>query len=77
MPALATLLLGPALRSAAMAMRSNGNYRTRYWTSVDRCAAAAQRQFPDLTAKSDTQRDNAMKRCLANGNPPPRQELNY
>jgi hypothetical protein len=60
-----------------MAMSSNGNYTMRYWASSDRCAAAAQKQFPDLTAESDTTRDNAMKQCPASGNPRPRQELNH
>lgn len=67
----------PALApSAAMAMSSNGNYMMRYWVSSDRCAAAAQKQFPDPTAESDTTRDDAMKQRLANDNPRPRQEFN-
>ena len=70
---MATLL--PALASSApMAMSSNGNHMMRYWVPSDRCAAAAQEQFPDPIAPT---RDTAMKRRLANGSPRPRQEFNH
>jgi hypothetical protein len=45
------------------------------WKSSDRCAANAVKAFPDYTAESLAKRDARMKECLANGNLPPRGEL--
>ena len=75
--AAAVLLLVLALPCGAMATSVNGNVMMRYWVASDRCAASAQKQFPDFTAESNAKRDNALKQCLANGNLPPREELNH
>jgi ABC-type glycerol-3-phosphate transport system substrate-binding protein len=75
--ALAALLVVLAVSASAFATSVNGNVMIRQWASSDRCAAAAQRAFPDYTAEANAKRDNAMKQCLANGNLPPRSDLNH
>jgi len=45
------------------------------WKASDRCAAAAQKAFPDFSAESNAKRDAAMKNCLASQNLPPRESL--
>ena len=75
--AVAVVLLVLAMPVGAMALSVNGNNMMRTWVGSDRCAAAAQRQFPDFTPESNAKRDNAMKQCLANSNFPPRQDLNH
>lgn len=62
---------------SAMALSSNGGNMLHQWAGADRCAQQAQKQFPDYTAESNAKRDNAMKQCLANGNLPPRGDLNH
>lgn len=68
------VLVGPG---SAMATSLNGNVMMRNWARSDRCAAAAQKQFPDFSAESNAKRDNAMKQCLAQSNLPPRGDLNH
>jgi len=75
--ALAALLIVPAISGSALATSLNGNNMMREWAGSDRCAAAAQKQFPDYTAESNAKRDAAMKQCLANSMLPPRQSLNH
>ncbi len=75
--ALVALLLAPSVPSAAMATSINGHGMMNNWSASDRCAAAAQRQFPDYTPESNAKRDNAMKQCLAQGNLPPRGDLEH
>lgn len=75
--ALAALLAVLTLSSGAWATSINGTYMMKTWASSDRCAAAAQRQFPDYTPESNAKRDNAMKQCLAQSNLPPRGDLNH
>jgi len=75
--ALAALVLALSAPPAAMAASLNGNNMMRTWVASDRCAAAAQKQFPDFTAESNAKRDNAMKQCLAQSNLPPRGDLNH
>jgi type II secretory pathway component PulL len=75
--ALAAILLALSVPSAAMAMSLNGNVMMRNWAASDRCAAQAQKQFPDYTPEANAKRDNAMKQCLAQSELPPRQDLNH
>ncbi|MFZ2006808.1 MAG: hypothetical protein WB697_13595 [Stellaceae bacterium] len=72
--AVLAVLLSPG---SAMATSLNGNVMMRNWAASDRCAAAARKQFPDFSAESNAKRDNAMKQCLAQGNLPPRGDLNH
>jgi hypothetical protein len=61
-----------ALPGNLWAYTAYGNQELSRWAASDRCAAAAQKQFPDYTAESNAKRDQAMKQCLANGFLPPR-----
>ena len=45
------------------------------WSSMDKCARAAQAAFPDFTPESNAKRDARMKECLNSGNLPPREPL--
>jgi hypothetical protein len=47
------------------------------WKASDKCAAAAQKAFPDFTAESNAKRDALMKNCLASQNLPPRGDLDH
>lgn len=51
----------------------NGDSMMHRWTASDKCAAQAQKAFPDFNAESNAKRDAAMKNCLASQNLPPRQ----
>jgi hypothetical protein len=66
------LVVALAIPSGAMAVSLNGNVMIKNWAAADRCAAAAQRQFPDYTPESNARRDNALKQCLAGAYLPPR-----
>jgi hypothetical protein len=43
------------------------------WKSMDKCAAEAQRAFPEFTAESITKREAKLQQCLASQNLPPRE----
>lgn len=74
---LATVVMALAVSGGVMAASLNGNAMMQRWNASDRCAASAQKQFPDYTPESNAKRDNAMKQCLASGYLPPRQDLNH
>jgi len=59
----------------AMAYSQYGNQMMRYWGISDKCAAQAQKAYPDYTAESNAKRDAQMKNCLAGGSLPPRGDL--
>ena len=65
----AAMLTAPA---PALAITSQGQAMINNWKGSDRCAAAAQKQFPDYTAESLRKRDLALQQCLAGGTLPPR-----
>jgi hypothetical protein len=69
---LAAVVILPA---AAHATSGQGVDAMKKWKSMDNCAAAAQRAFPDFTAESNAKRDARLKECLAGGNLPPRQPV--
>jgi hypothetical protein len=60
---------------AAMAFTQYGQQIMRTWSASDRCAAAAQKAFPDYTPESNAKRDAQMKNCLSGSNLPPRGDL--
>ena len=66
-----------AIPGSATAASINGTKMMQAWSASDRCAASAQKQFPDYTPESNAKRDNAMKQCLADGYLPPRQDLDH
>ena len=74
---LAAVIMALTISGSAMAVTMNGNAMMQRWNASDRCAAQAQKQFPDYTPEANAKRDNAMKQCLANGYLPPRQDLNH
>jgi hypothetical protein len=67
---LAAILVLP---DAAQATSGQGMDVIKKWKSMDNCAVAAQRAFPDFTAESNAKRDARLKECLAGGNLPPRE----
>ena len=69
------LLAALALPVTARAFSRNGDTMMNEWKASDRCAAAAQKAFPDFTAESNAKRDEAMKNCLASQNLPPHENL--
>jgi hypothetical protein len=66
---LVLFLLAP---EAAHATGAQGQIAIGKWKSMDKCAAEAQRAYPDFTAESNAQRDAKLKECLAGQNLPPR-----
>lgn len=72
--ALMGALVAPGI---AISNSRNGNMMTGGWAASDRCAAQAQKQFPDFTAESNAKRDAALKRCLATNNLPPHNNLDH
>jgi hypothetical protein len=76
------IMLGAALvmlllPESAVGYSLNGQQMMNRWVASDRCAAAAQKQFPDYTPESNLKRDKAMQQCLANGSLPPRGDLQH
>jgi hypothetical protein len=76
------IMLGVALAALllpekAVAYSLNGQQMMNRWAASDRCAAAAQRQFPDYTPEANAKRDQAMQQCLADNFAPPRGELQH
>jgi len=62
---LAALVMVLAMPVAALAVTAQGQQMMRNWATSDRCAAQAQKNFPDYTAESLAKRDQALKQCLA------------
>ena len=52
--------------TAAFAITQQGQQMMRNWALADRCAAAAQKQFPDYTKEALAKRDQALQQCLSN-----------
>ncbi|HTZ35255.1 MAG TPA: hypothetical protein VMB84_04470 [Stellaceae bacterium] len=74
--AIAVLLAGLVVPGAASAQTTQfGRQMINRWNSADRCALAAQHDFPDFTPESLAKRDNRMKQCLAEQALPPRAPL--
>jgi len=63
--AFVALLAALAVPVTATANSLNANGMMGKWKASDKCAAAAQKAFPDFTAESNAKRDKAMKDCLA------------
>jgi hypothetical protein len=75
--ALAAFLVASTIPGAAMAVSPYGQQMMHTWGSTDRCAAAAQKAFPDYTPESNAKRDANMKQCLSGANLPPRSDLDH
>jgi len=69
------LLFALSMPVTATANSRSGNMIMNGWKASDRCAAAAQKAFPDFNAESNAKRDAMLKNCLASQNLPPRQSL--
>jgi hypothetical protein len=54
-----------ALPSLTFAFTQQGQQMMRNWGQADRCAAKAQKQFPDNNPQSLAKRDQALQQCLA------------
>jgi hypothetical protein len=65
-------VLSMPVLALAQARTSQGIQMMNNWHASDRCAAAAQKQFPDYTADSLRRRDAALQQCLSSLNLPPR-----
>lgn len=70
---IASLLAVFFLPAAAHAVSGQAAIVMQKWKSMDSCAAAAQRAFPDFSAESNARRDALLKECLAGQNLPPRE----
>jgi hypothetical protein len=64
-----------ALPVAAEAFTQYGQQTMSRWSASDRCAAAAQKNFPDFTAEANAKRDAWLKNCLSSQILPPRGSL--
>jgi hypothetical protein len=73
--AFVALLAALAMPLTATANSRSGNMMMNNWKASDRCAAAAQKAFPDFTPESNAKRDAMIKNCLATQNLPPHQNL--
>lgn len=73
--AFATSLIVLAAPITAMAYTQYGQQMMRGWAVSDKCAAQAQKAFPDFTPESNAKRDAQMKTCLSGSNLPPRGDL--
>jgi hypothetical protein len=74
---LVAFLIALMLPGAAMAVTQYGQQMMHTWAASDRCAAAAQKAFPDHTPEANAKRDNQLKQCLAGQNLPPRSGLDH
>jgi len=63
--ALAGFAAVAAWPSLTLAFTQQGQQMMRNWAQADRCAAKAQKQFPDNNAQSLAKRDQALQQCLA------------
>jgi len=70
-----TLFVALMTPITAMAYTQNGQQMMRNWATSDRCAAQAQKAFPDFTPESNAKRDAQMKTCLSGNIVPPRGDL--
>jgi predicted DNA-binding WGR domain protein len=70
--AFAALAMTAATPKSLWANTQQGQQMVRNWAQADRCAASAQKQFPDFTPESLAKRDQALQQCLANSVLPPR-----
>jgi hypothetical protein len=59
--------------TAAYAVSLQGTVVVGRWKSMDKCAAEAQRAYPDFTAEANAKRDAKLRDCLAGQNLPPRE----
>jgi hypothetical protein len=59
--------------TAACAVSLQGTVVVGRWKSMDKCAAEAQRAYPDFTAEANAKRDAKLRDCLAGQNLPPRE----
>jgi hypothetical protein len=59
--------------TAAQAISLQGKTVVGRWKSMDKCAAEAQRAYPDFTAEANAKRDAKLRDCLAGQNLPPRE----
>jgi hypothetical protein len=57
----------------AHAVSLQGKVIVGKWKSMDKCAAEAQRAYPDFTAESNAKRDAKLQECLQGQNLPPRE----
>ena len=73
--AFVALLTALAMPVTATANSRSGNLMMNNWKASDRCAATAQKAYPDFTAESNAKRDAMMKNCLASQNLPPHENL--
>jgi len=73
--AFVALLIALAAPVTAMAYTQYGQQMMRTWAVSDKCAAQAQKAFPDFTPESNAKRDAQMKTCLSGSNLPPRGDL--
>jgi len=65
------VLVGAALLPAMALATQQGDTLIKRWLASDKCAAQAQKAFPDYTAEALAKRDEAFKKCLASQNLPP------
>jgi hypothetical protein len=61
-----------AALAPAVARPDQGSQLMKKWGASDHCSQQAYRDYPDYTADSLARRDQALKKCLAGGNLPPR-----
>jgi hypothetical protein len=63
--ALAAVAALAASPGRGLALTQQGTQMMKNWAQADRCAARAQKQFPDNTPQSLAKRDQALQQCLA------------
>jgi hypothetical protein len=63
--ALASFAVLAASPNGSFALTQQGQQMMHNWAQADRCAAKAQKQFPDNTPQSLAKRDQALQQCLA------------
>jgi len=64
-----------AMPVTARAFTQYGGQMMHTWGASDKCAAQAQKAFPDYTPESNAKRDAQMKNCLSGSILPPRGDL--
>jgi len=73
--AFAAFFVALTMPVTAMAVSPYGQQMMHTWKAEDRCAAAAQKAFPDYTPEGNAKRDAQMKQCLSSQVLPPRGDL--
>jgi len=71
--ALAAFTAALAMPIAAMATTQYATQMMQRWSVSDRCAANAQKAFPDYSPEGIAKREQAMQQCLSGNMLPPRQ----